>query len=44
LKRAPAYDAIKIVHALPVWLATHSAFHPVNIGIFLAAPLFGMNA
>ena len=30
--------------ALPAWLMTDSAFNPVNVGIFMAALLFGMNA
>ena len=42
-KRAPAYIAAKAV-ALPAWLAADSALNPVNVGIFLAALLFGMNA
>ncbi len=43
-KRAPAYAISKAAPALPVWLAADSAFNTVNVGIFLAALLFGMNA
>ena len=42
-KRAPAYITAKVA-AAPVWLAADSAFNPVNVDIFLAALLFGMNA
>lgn len=43
-KRAPAYVAARTLPPLPVWLAVDSMFNPVNVGIFLAALLFGMNA
>ncbi|MFT4075345.1 MAG: hypothetical protein QM647_07400 [Asticcacaulis sp.] len=43
-KRAPVYAVAKVAPALPAWLAVDSAFNPVNVGIFLAALLFGMNA
>ena len=42
-KHAPAYIAAKVA-AAPAWLAVDSVFNPVNVGIFLAALLFGMNA
>ena len=43
-KRVSDYAAAKGTPALPVWLAADTAFNPVNVGIFLAALLFGMNA
>jgi hypothetical protein len=43
-KRASLYAMAKVATPLPAWLATDSAFNPVNVGIFLAALLFGMNA
>jgi len=43
-KRAASYAIAKTAPALPAWLAIDSAFNPVNVGIFLAALLFGMNA
>ncbi len=43
-KRTSSYAVAKVAPSLPVWLAVDSAFNPVNVGIFLAALLFGMNA
>jgi hypothetical protein len=43
-KRAPSYAIAKAAPPPPVWLAVDSVFNPVNVGIFLAALLFGMNA
>ena len=43
-KRTPSYAIAKAAPLLPVWLAVDSAFNPVNVGIFMAALLFGMNA
>jgi hypothetical protein len=43
-KRAPVYVVARAVPAVPAWLAVDSVFNPVNVGIFLAALLFGMNA
>ncbi len=43
-KRAPAYAVAKVAPALSTWLAADNALNPINVGIFLAALLFGMNA
>ncbi|MGA9659522.1 MAG: hypothetical protein WBQ60_10535 [Asticcacaulis sp.] len=43
-KRAQTSVASKTAHALFLWLAADSPLNPVNVGIFIAALLFGMNA